>query len=660
MFACTFFRRVLLAVVYTISSAAFATDWQTPTPQELSMDTDPALPGAAAEYLYREELSDNKKFLHFYYYRIKVFTDAGKKYGDVEIPYEKGDYEFSLGKIAGRTIHKDGTVIPFTGKPLDKFIEKSSGLKYWAKVVSLPDVQVGSILEYTYQYEDSGLQTPTWYLQSDLYLRKGFFRYVPYQGPAILGTGQTATNLMVFPILPPGCTLREVSSRTEVKHHTVPDAYELDVQNIPPLPDEEYLPPIHSLSYRVDFRYAAYANAADFWKNEGKSWADRVNKFISPNASLNAMVNQLTAPGDTQEVKLKKIYEGIMAFENTDFTRERSQKEDKSEGFKEVRGVQDYIPRRRASSDQLTLLFVALARAAGLKAYVMFVTNRDSDMFKLNLLSWRQLDDYIAIVNVDGKEHFFDPGERYCPYGQLHWKHTYASGVRQTETGTEVATAPGNVYTDSKTVRLAALKMNEQGAVSGTIQVAFTGAPALAWRQRALQTDRAQVEKDLEDELRAQLPDGLTITFSQLMNLESPSQVLVAKFSVDGMLGTVTAKRIFVPVEIFRVGAKPKFSLAKRELPVYFNYAYQDYDQVTLIYPPSLTIEAAPKVEKMAMQNMVALQEGVEEKKGMVVLTRNFGLASQIFKVEEYDDLRSFFGQVMRKDKEQMVMKMTG
>ena len=41
-----------------------------------------------------------------------------------------------------------------------------------------------------------------------------------------------------------------------------------------------------------------------------------------------------------------------------------------------------------------------------------------------------QLDDIIVVVNVDGKDQFFDPGSRYCPYGHLEWKHTFVGGYQ--------------------------------------------------------------------------------------------------------------------------------------------------------------------------------------------------------------------------------------
>jgi hypothetical protein len=67
-----------------------------------------------------------------------------------------------------------------------------------------------------------------------------------------------------------------------------------------------------------------------------------------------------------------------------------------------------------------------MARAAGLKAYVGIVTNRDRNLFLKNYLTLPQLDDVTAVVNVNGKDQFFDPGTRFCPYGHLPWEHTFA------------------------------------------------------------------------------------------------------------------------------------------------------------------------------------------------------------------------------------------
>ncbi len=252
------------------------------------------------------------------------------------------------------------------------------------------------------------------------------------------------------------------------------------MHDIPPAPNEDFMPPIAGLTYRVLFFYTPYRSAEEFWKNECKHWAKLRDKFVGPGPAVTAAVKDLVVPTDTPDQKLRKIYAAVMKLENTSYTREHSNVEEKAQGFKEVRNTDDIWERKRGSNDQIADLFVAMARAAGMKAYVGRVTSRDRVIFLQAYLSLSQLDDDIAIVNLDGKEQFFDPGSRFCPYQHLEWKHTWTGGIRQSDSGGEIFQTPGEPYTFSRTSRVADLTMDEKGAVTGTIKMTYTGAPASA------------------------------------------------------------------------------------------------------------------------------------------------------------------------------------
>ncbi len=166
-------RRCLPHLLFLVSIPAFAQGWIQPTPDELKMTVDPAAPNAAAIYLYRDERADDKLHMHSLYVRMKILTEEGKKYADVELVYDQGR-SFSIRAIDGRTIHSDGTVIPFAGKPYDKVLEKTKTESYKSKVFTLPDVQVGSILEYRYvlAYDDDWVLPPQWYLAAQHHSRR--------------------------------------------------------------------------------------------------------------------------------------------------------------------------------------------------------------------------------------------------------------------------------------------------------------------------------------------------------------------------------------------------------------------------------------------------------------------------------------------------------
>jgi hypothetical protein len=647
-------------------SIARADQWTAPTAEELAMTSQPEVPGAAAVYLFKEEITDDHLHMWSKYARIKVLTEAGKEYANVELKsYSSSDYGgYTVNGIAGRTIHPDGTIIPFTGKPFDKLIEKGHDYKEMAKVFTLPDVEVGSIIEYRYElrYDDNVIFPPKWYVQSELFTRKAHYLWKPTNDDVIVKDEkgeQRSSRIAWTPILPKGFEVKQSRLPPSGGYDQGQAVIELNIHDVPPAPDEEYMPPIESLSYRVLFYFMAETSQAEFWKNEGKRWAQVRDKFIGPNHKVEAAVKDLVAPTDTQEQKLRKIYAAVMKLDNTSYNRERSAAEEKAQGLNEVKNTDDIWERKRGSDDQIAELFLAMARAAGMKAYLMGVVNRDRSLFLPGYLTMSQFDDYIAIVNVDGKEQYFDPGQRYCPYGQLAWKHTLASGLRQTDGGAQIEGAPGQGYKDSRTDRIADLTIYEGGNATGTITTTYRGAPALKWRQDYLRGDATSLNHDLQTAMERLMPGGMDVKVKSIEKLEEYEEPLVVKFDVKGQIASSTGKRLLVPSDIFEVNAKPAFPHEKRDLPVYFDYANSVPDAVRVTFPTSLSVESLPATDEVPLQKTAVYGIKAESTQTSVTVHRNLLIGDIVFPIDQFSDLRAFYNKFETKDQEPIVLKVT-
>jgi transglutaminase-like putative cysteine protease len=652
---------VFVAVLTAVPPLAHADQWIASTPEELAMTSQPEVPGAAAVYLFREETTEDKFHMFSTYVRLKVLTEEGKKYANVELGYASSEHggSITVDEIQGRTIHPDGTIIPFTGKPYDKLIEKSRGAKHMAKVFTLPDVEVGSIIEYRYKrrLDDNYFMAPQWYVQSDLYTRKAHYMWKPTNATLITndGRGRLTNSISWTPILPEGA---------EFKNTRLPPQngdegqliFDLNVRNVPPVPDEDFMPPITSLSYRVLFYYSPYLSKDEFWKDEGKYWAKNHDKFIGPGSGIRAAVQSLTAPSDTQEQKLHKIYDAVMQLENTDFTREHTTAEEKAAGLKQVRTADDVWSHKRGSSDQLSDLFVAMARAAGMKAYVMVVTNRDHNVFLPSYLSLSQLDDDIAIVNVDGKEQFFDPGSRFCTYGHLAWKHTAAAGLREVDGGTALFNTPPDSYTASRIQRVADLTMDEHGIATGTVTMVYSGAPALSWRQRSLTGDNTSLEHDLRTNMEKLLPSGMEVKLASVSNPDNYREPLRVSFTVKGAIGSSTGKRLIIPGDIFEANSKPAFPHEKRDIAVYFDYPSLEQDAVRVKFPASMTVESAPSNGKIPFQHYAAYDMSIASTPTSITVHRDYALGEFVFLPKDYTELRSFYSKMDAKNQESIIL----
>jgi Domain of Unknown Function with PDB structure (DUF3857)/Transglutaminase-like superfamily len=382
--------------------------FQEPSKEELEMTSDAKAPGADAVYFYREEKTDDHLHYHGYYVRIKVLTEKGKELATVHIPYERRS--FKVTNIEGRTIHPDGTIVPLTAKPSDLTDVKTKDYQLNTMVFTLPNVEVGSILEYRLQirYDDNSVSSPTWEIQQPYFVHKAHYQFLPVKDSMYVtnSRGDVLNELMFSAI---GAFGNKVV-------HSIDNLYTLDLIDIPAIPSEDWMPPLNSLNWRLEFYYTQYTSGAEFWQKEGNRLAKETNRFANPSRSLEDAVSRIVAPTDTNEQKAHKIYAAVMKLDNTDFTREKSSSERKSEKLKEIKDAEDVWTQKSGSSDDIALLYVALARAAGLKAYPIQVVNRNRAIFDPNYLSTRQLDDYLAIVVLDGKEVYLDPGQKLCPF----------------------------------------------------------------------------------------------------------------------------------------------------------------------------------------------------------------------------------------------------
>jgi hypothetical protein len=638
-----------------------------PTAEELAMPSLPGYPGAAAVVLNREEITKDDMHAVFHYDRIKILTKDGEKYANVELPFVSTSQDYgnvsgdnkTLDDISGRTIHADGTIIPFTGKPYLQVIEKNSDAKYQKRIFTLPDVEVGSIIEYRYatRIADNVYEAPDWYIQGDLYVKSAHFAWYP-TSRELQNTKGPITTITWFPILPPGAQVE----RRDLPHSSFAQNsiqyFELTIKDVPPEVKEAYMPPIASFSYRVLFNFTAEHTAAEWWKDQGNDWSKSMNSFADPNSELRKQTETVIAGATTDEQKLQKIYAAVMALENTRYTRAHDQREDKAEGEGKVKNAADVLNHKRGSAGQLTALFVGMARAAGMKAYFMEVPDRSQELFVPSWLSFSQFDDVIAIVNVGGKEEYFDPGWRYCPYGHLAWQHTFVQGLRQVDKGTEFGKTDGEDYKANRLMRVANLKMDAKGQLTGTITLTFMGAHALGWRDAALKGDAESLNHSLRTYLEGMVAKSLEVKVDKIEHLEDYEQPLVVSYEVSGTLGTTTGKRLILPSDLFASGYAATFTEDKRQEAVYFDYPEYLQDALRINLPTGFSVEAVPAKARFDLPKEEVYTLSVEGDAGGFTTRRDHLRDELLVMPKDYDGLRTFYSQLESKDQESVVLKM--
>lgn len=637
----------LASLALLLPKTARAVGFQQPSPDELKMTSEPKAPGAPAIILFRQVDRDDRGHTAHedVYFRIKILTEEGRKYADIEIPYwrQQGD----IVNLRARTIEPDGTVVNFSGKAFDKSIVKARGVKYLAKTLTLPDVQVGSVLEYYYttDFSENFVFDSHWILSNELFTRNAKFSLKPYTNDYLPWNVRWTWSR-----LPAG-----TAQPAESPNHVI----NLEANNIPAFQTEDYMPPENEMKSRVDFIYSQDTLEREpdkYWKKIGKKRNEQLESFIGKRKAMDDAVAQIVSPGDSPEVKLQKIYARVQQIRNTSYEERKSEQEQKRDKEKNPENVEAIWKKQYGNGLELTWLFLALARSAGFEASGMWLADRSNYFFDPQTMDGGRLDSNVVVVKLNGKDVFFDPGSAFTPYGMLPWYETAVNGLKLDKDGGTWLETSLPTSGASGIQRKAELKLNETGELEGKLTVTYTGLEASQRRREERLADETERKKFLEDEVREAIPIACDVDLTNQPDWKSSSS-LVAEYSLK-VTGWVSGagRRALLPVGLFAAPEKRLFDHAERVHPIYFEFPFQRSDDVSIDLPLGWQIATVPKPENLDAKAITYALEAKNDK-GTLHLNRVLNVDVMLLPADKYLTLRKIFQIVRTADEEQVILQ---
>ena len=622
---------VVLSLLALPLFAASHEDFRPATPAELALKSTPLAPGASAVVLDWNQREDDKGQWESEYLRIKVLTEEGRKYADIEIPYL--GFKVALADVRARVIQPDGTIVPFAGKMFDKTIIRHGGFKLLAKTFTLPDVHPGSIIEYSYtrrwQDAEAALGGIRWSVQRDLPVLHEYCWIRPYSGRAVYSA------FISYIGLPEG--------KRPVKNG---GTWELELENMPPYTKESFGPPVEELKARMNILYADTADPEQFWKHITEYFAKDAEEFVGRGAGDAATI---AGSGDV-DTKLRKLYAYAQQFRNASYHDDDRKVSDAS------KNASDVLRSRLGTRNQINRTFVALARGLDLDAHVVYVSDREDRYFARNLPDWTQILEEIAVVNVDGKPRYFDPGLPFVPYGTLAWQNSGVAGLRidSKTSGTWIRT-PEQTVGDAAMSRTADLRFDGD-VLKGKVVATYKGLEALQRRLKSYTEDETVARKALEDDAKGWFPDGSSVKLAKVTALKGVDEPLVAEFDVEfPTIGARTGRRLLVPISVFHAAEKNPFVSEERKLPICYRYQSASSDSVTFHLPENYAVEAVPKGWNLHF-GAVNFESEYKQREGIVELTRNMSVNATMVEREHYASLRDFYTKVAGADHDSIVL----
>jgi transglutaminase-like putative cysteine protease len=348
----------------------------------------------------KEEMRQDQTHLYTYRVAVKILHSDRLSFADRSLGFEE---ERSRARvIQARSIDPDGTVHNYDPASV-KITEPARGAVYFGRgksiTYTIPCVKVGSIVDYTHQWEvfnpyDWEMFFPSWsFAGEDPFVESTMEITIP----------RTKTLNYLAERMPP-----DAQKPTEIigqDTHT----YKWQLKNQPAVIKEPYMPPIADIVPHLEC-----SPFSDF--NYIKEWAtQRIPPRMKPTAELESLVAEVTKNAQTEEEKIAALYHYVQ--QNIDYI---SIKGSIASGLC-GHPAAETLRNKYGDCIDCAILFATLLRIAGVEeAYPVWVNTNTSPRIptKIATLGGNHA---ITQIRTGDKTFFLDPTASYYRYPTFRW-----------------------------------------------------------------------------------------------------------------------------------------------------------------------------------------------------------------------------------------------
>lgn len=318
------------------------------------------------------------------------------------------------------------------------------------------------------------------------------------------------------------------------------------------------------------------------------------------------------------------------------------------------RDLDDALAARSADSPEIALLLVSMLREVGLEAHPALISTRSHGQIWHLYPLLSHFNDVLAYVEIDSVGYVLDATDPLRPHTLLPHEALNSSGflVRHPNP-TWVDLLPAEPYRHQRFLNAT---LDASGQLNGTIQASDGGYSAL---------DNRRALKDAESPdafVQGVLLDGLDeaiIDSCSVINEEKVAEQLKteATFSAPAYAQVAGDFIYFNPTPLGRLGENP-LRLPERAFPVDLAYPRQRVYTFQLKLPEGYAVQEAPQSVRFLLPEGGGMYQRLIQVQGDVLsIQSQFVIKRTVFEPERYEQLRSFFEQVVATEVEQVVLK---
>ncbi|WP_233074038.1 DUF3857 domain-containing protein [Flavobacterium sp. IB48] len=525
--------------------------------------------------------------------------------------------------------------------------------QYWKeKTITLPNVKVGSVIEYKYVLRSENLgKFPDFDIQFNIPV--DYFYYKT----------QIPEFYIYKPILIGGIPL-ETESKFTNGSQSFDNAYsqtssfsykQIETfytgKDVPTLKEEPYINNLENYRGSIQQELERVRLPDQPIKDYSLTW-EGVAKTIFKDDSFGKQLNQASLFSDDLNKLLPNVEDKNERL-NLIFTyvKNRMNWNEINSCYTE-KGVEKAYKDQTGNVAEINFILINMLRAAGIEANPVLVSTIQNG---LPVYPTRTGFNYvIAAAEIDGKRILLDASHKLTapnilPLNVLNWKGRL---IKKDGASEEIELDPIIL---SKEIYSLIVKIHPDGKMNGQGRIQHTDYDAYSFRvENNAKSEDAYLEK-FENRL-----GGLSVSNYKIENQKSNlDQSVIETFSFDSSSRSdIIEGKIFVNPLLFFTQGKNPFNQEKRQMPVYFGYKNLEKFNFNIEIPQGYTVESLPKPVRITSEDKkmsFILNFSATENKIQIVSQKEIN--SSIFAAEDYGMIKEFFQKMIVSQNEKIILK---
>ncbi len=576
--------------------------------------------------------------------RIKILKKGGLKFADIQVRLysSRNGVDEGMGALKAQTYNlENGKVAISKLSKKDVFDEDKS--KHWkVKKFALPNVKVGSIIEYRYTITSDFFYIKPWYFQSSIPVIWSEYRTITpeyfefkrffgrYISPNISESNTTTESDMTI-----GSYL--VNTNRYV------------YKNLPAFRIEDYITTPNDYLAKVEFEHRSTRIPGRPVESFTSTWNQICHKLMlrddfGNDLNRHGIVKDLSEQIKQDAGENEKVVAAYSAIA-------------KNMNWNGLNGIYAETTLKSALNDgegniaEINLLLVNLLRAVGIESNPVILSTRSNGKVNRYYPKQSSFNYVVAQAIIDGKSILLDASRDFLKPGELPFNCINGEGMIVISNNAKwINLRSKEQFKKSTTV---AMSINENGLIA-TINRRAMGLSAVNLRHNVAKTGKKNYIKDYINNKEDWVIDNYSIDNADDVSKPLLERVEISEFSnidTDGDL-------IYIPAIIVASDMDNPFTAETREYPVDFAIP------IITTYILNFKIPEGYIVEEMPENSMVVLPEKAAQfiyksqvQNGSIQIYSQMKINKTFFLPDQYELLKEFYSHIIEKINEQIVLK---